>query len=96
MTSAKLPADRPDFRFDPRRARVKRRAVYLSLFGVITGGASLLLLIKADTLAWAAEIDEALETPRGKLHAWLATRGGVAHNPSMTDHPPTTSNDSRA
>lgn len=40
-----------------RRAREKRRAAWFSVFGAITGGASLLMLIKADALGWAAAID---------------------------------------
>lgn len=37
--------------------RRQRRAAWFSVSGVITGGASLLLLIKADALGWAAAID---------------------------------------
>lgn len=50
----------PDVAADPAtrcRAREKRRAAWFSVFGAITGGASLLLLIKADALGWAAAID---------------------------------------
>lgn len=49
-----------DLASDPatqRRAREKRRAAWFSVSGAITGGASLLMLIKADALGWAAAID---------------------------------------
>ncbi|MFO0835347.1 MAG: hypothetical protein U0638_10270 [Phycisphaerales bacterium] len=50
----------PDVAADPatlRRGRERRRAAWISVVGVITGGVGLLLLIKADALGWAAAID---------------------------------------
>ena len=40
-----------------RRGRERRRAAGLSVLGVASGGASLLLLIKADSLGWASAVD---------------------------------------
>ena len=40
-----------------RRGRERRRAAWLSAIGVASGGAGLLLLIKADSLGWASAVD---------------------------------------
>ena len=40
-----------------RRGRERRRAAWLSVVGAITGGASLLFLIKGDALGWAMAND---------------------------------------